>query len=76
MSSRITHPNTKFVPTKESQAVKGYQRYYQKPMKISREEAQKALSNRDIYANAASIAAAAVRAGLLRLPVKRKDVRP
>ena len=74
MSSRITHPNLKFVPTRESQAEKVYQRYYQKPMKISREEAIEALGNREIYHNAAAIAAAAVRSGLLRMPVKKKDL--
>ena len=51
-----------------------YQRYYQKPMKISRQEAIDAISNREIYHNAAAIAAAAVRSGLLRMPTKKKDV--
>ena len=74
MSSRITHPNLKFVPTRESQAEKLHQRYYQKPMKISRQEAIDALSNREIYANAAAIAAAAVKSGLLRMPTKKKDL--
>jgi hypothetical protein len=74
MSSRITHPNLKFVPTRESQAEKVYQRYYQKPMKISRKEAIEAMSNREIYHNAAAIAAAAVRSGLLRMPTKKKDL--
>jgi hypothetical protein len=74
MSTRITHPNLKFVPTRESQAEKVHQRYYQKPMKISRGEALEAASNREIYHNAAAIAAAAVRSGLLRMPTKKKDV--
>jgi hypothetical protein len=74
MRTRITHPNLKFVPTRESQAEKLYQRYYQKPMKISRQEAIDAISNREIYHNAAAIAAAAVRSGLLRMPTKKKDV--
>lgn len=74
MSSRITHPNLGFVPTRESQAEKVYQRYYQKPMKISRQEAIDAISNREIYHNAASIAAAAVKSGLLRMPTKKKDL--
>ena len=74
MSTRITHPNLKFVPTRRSQAEKVHQRYYQKPMKISRQEAIDAISNREIYANAASIAAAVVKSGLLRMPTKKKDV--
>ena len=72
--NRITHPNLKFVPTRESQAEKLYQRYYQKPMKISRQEAIDAISNREIYHNAAAIASAAVKSGLLRMPKKKKDV--
>jgi len=51
-----------------------YQRYYQKPMKISRNEALEAANNREIYHNAAAIAAAAVRSGLLKMPTKRKDI--
>jgi len=74
MRTRITHPNLKFVPTRESQAEKVHQRYYQKPMKISRDEALEAASNREIYHNAAAIAAAAVRSGLLKMPTKRKDI--
>jgi hypothetical protein len=74
MRTRITHPNLKFVPARESQAEKVYQRYYQKPMKISRGEALEAASNREIYHNAAAIAAAAVRSGLLKMPTKRKDM--
>ena len=70
----ITHPNLKFVPTQESRARKPYQRYYQKPMKIGRDEALEAASNREIYANAPSIVAAAVRSGLIRFPTKRRDV--
>jgi hypothetical protein len=74
MRTRITHPNLKFVPTRESQAEKVYQRSYQKPMKISRDEALEAASNREIYHNAAAIAADAVRSGLLKMPTKRKDI--
>jgi len=74
MSTRITHPNLKFVPTRESQAEKVHQRYYQKPMKISRDEALEAANNREIYHNAAAIAAAAVRSGLLKMPTKRNDI--
>ena len=74
MRTHITHPNLKFVPTRESQAEKVYQRYYQKPMKISRNEALEAANNREIYHNAAAIAAAAVRSGLLKMPTKRKDI--
>ena len=70
----ITHPNLKFVPTRESRALKGYQRAYQKPMKISRDEALEAASNREIYANAASIVAAAARCGLIKFQTKRKDI--
>jgi len=51
-----------------------HQRYYQKPMKISRNEALEAANNREIYHNAAAIAAAAVRSGLLKMPTKRKDI--
>ena len=51
-----------------------YQRYYQKPMKISRNEALEAANNREIYHNAAAIASAAVRSGLLKMPTKRRDI--
>jgi len=69
MSSRTSR-----IHSRESQAEKVYQRHYQKPMKISRDEALDAANNREIYHNAAAIAAAAVRSGLLKMPTKRKDI--
>ena len=46
------------------------QRYY-KPERITQSEARRVAESRNTYLNAAKIAADAVRAGLLRLPVKK-----
>lgn len=65
-----TCPNISFVPKRESTAA----HYYQKPLRMTREEAIEAAKNRNTYLTAAKIAADAVRAGLLRLPVKKGDL--
>ena len=41
---------------------------------MTREEAMEAAKNRSTYLNAAKIAADAVQAGLIRLPVKKGDL--
>lgn len=49
------------------------QRYY-KPERITQSEARRVAESRNTYLNAAKIAADAVRAGHLRLPVKKGDL--
>ena len=65
-----TCPNINFVPQRESTAY----RYNQKPLRMTREEAMEAAKNRHTYLTAAKIASDAVRAGLLRMPVKKMDL--
>jgi len=48
-------------------------RYY-KPERITQSEARRVAESRNTYLNAAKIAADAVRAGHLRLPVKKGDL--
>ena len=47
---------------------------YCKPERITQSEARRVAESRNTYLNAAKIAADAVRAGHLRLPVKKGDV--
>jgi len=49
------------------------QRYY-KPERITQSEARRVAESRNTYLTAAKIAADAVRAGYLRLPVKKGDL--
>lgn len=48
--------------------------YWQKPPQITPSEARRVAESRNTYLTAAKTAADAVRAGLLRLPVKRGDL--
>lgn len=48
--------------------------YWQKPPQIAPSEARRVAESRNTYLTAAKIAADAVRAGILRLPVKRGDL--
>ena len=64
-----TCPNIGFVPVARAKRDE-----FQKPLRMTREEAMEAAKNRSTYLNAAKIAADAVRAGLIRLPVKKGDV--
>jgi len=48
--------------------------YWQKPPQITQAEAQRVAESRNTYLTAVKTAADAVRAGLLRLPVKRGDL--
>lgn len=64
-----TCPNVGFVPR-----TKATRDEFQKPLRMTREEAMEAAKNRRTYLNAAKIAADAVRAGHLRLPVKKGDL--
>jgi len=52
----------------------GTPRCYCKPERITQSEARRVAESRNTYLNAAKIAADAVRAGHLRLPVKKGDV--
>lgn len=64
-----TCPNIGFVPIARAKRDE-----FQKPLRMTRDEAMKAARNRWTYLNAAKIAADAVQAGLLRLPVKKGDL--
>lgn len=64
-----TCPNVGFVPR-----TKATRDEFQKPLRMTREEAMEAAKNRSTYLNAAKIAADAVQAGLIRLPVKKGDL--
>ena len=64
-----TCPNVAFVPR-----TRATRHEFQKPLQMTREEAMEAAKNRQTYLNAAKIAADAVRAGHLRLPVKKGDL--
>lgn len=48
--------------------------YWQKPPQITPSEARRVAESRNAYLTAAKIASDAVRAGLLRLPVKKGDL--
>lgn len=48
--------------------------YWQKPPPITRSEAIAAQRDRGTYLDAAKIAEAAVRAGILKLPTKREEL--
>ena len=64
-----TCPNIGFVPIARAKRDE-----FQKPLRMTREEAMEAAKNRNTYLTAAKIAADAVRAGYLRLPVKKGDL--
>ena len=48
--------------------------YWQKPAQITPSEARRVAESRNTYLTAAKIAADSVRAGILRLPVKKGDL--
>lgn len=48
--------------------------YWQKPAQITPSEARRVAESRNTYLTAAKIASDAVRAGILRLPVKKGDL--
>lgn len=48
--------------------------YLQKPPQITPSEARRVAESRNTYLTAARVAADAVRAGLLKLPVKKGDL--
>lgn len=64
-----TCPNIGFVPQARAKRDE-----FQKPLRMTREEAMEAAKNRHTYLTAAKTAADAVRAGLLRLPVNRGEL--
>ena len=64
-----TCPNIGFVPIARAKRDE-----FQKPLRMTREEAMEAARNRWTYLNAAKIAESAIKAGHIRLPVKKGDL--